>query len=154
MSDQPTATPSVFRRLRWKGILLGFIVDNFGGLAFGFVSGIVFGIKNALGSDRQTQEAILSSVAYMGPILVVGMLFVMVGGLIAGRMAPLAPLVNGAALGVLDLAVGVIFYSQAPNWYSNIALALTMPCALLGAWLSRVIFPPSEVLPPPLPPGS
>jgi hypothetical protein len=66
-------------------------------------------------------------------------------------MAPRAPLLNGAVLGLLDLTMGVIFYSQAPSWYSNIGLALTMPCVLLGAWLSKVIFPPREVIPPPLP---
>jgi ABC-type dipeptide/oligopeptide/nickel transport system permease component len=153
MSGQSLVRASIFHRLRWKAILLGFVVDYGGSVVFGTIFGIVLGALYARngGDPAETQKYLISSTTYLVPALVVGSLFVVVGGCIAGRLAPQARLLNGAALGLVDILLGLTYSSEVPGWYHTTSLLVTLPCALVGAWLSGLFFPHYEAQPPPLP---
>jgi hypothetical protein len=154
MPDQPK--PSVLRRLNWRAIILGFVVDYGCSTAFGLISGIVFGVMYAGrgGDPVKVGPALLESQAYLTSALIVGSIFVVVGGFIVGRIARQSRMLNGAALGMLDMAIGLTYLGQLPSWYHAIAFSTTLPCALLGAWLAQKLYPNYEPPPPPLPPVS
>jgi hypothetical protein len=154
MSDQLSTVSRVFGRLRWKAILLGFVVDYAGSVTFGVISGIVVSFLHVSrgGVVAEAPQALLASSTYMTLGLVVGSLFVVVGGFIIGWLVPQARLLNGAALGALDILLGLTYHGEVPDWYHYICLVVTMPCALFGAWLAVFFFPHREVPPPPLPP--
>ena len=147
--------PSIFRRLHWRAILLGFVVDYGGSVAFGFISGLVIAALHVGrgGDPASVGSAIVKSQGYLTMGLVVGSLFVVLGGFIVGRIAREARLLNGTALGVVDLLIGLTYLGQLPVWYHVTSVCVTIPCALLGAWLAGVCFPNYDTPPPPLPPA-
>ena len=152
MSDLPLEEKkSIFSRLRWKAIVIGFVVDYGGSVTYGMVAGIVMGIIFAArgGNPAEMTATMLHSQPYMISGLAVGSLFVVIGGLIVGRLAPHARLLNAGALGVIDIALGLTYMNELPFWYHVAAMLVTLPCALLGGWLAGKIFPPA--FPPPLP---
>jgi hypothetical protein len=147
MPDQPE--PSFFQRLNWRAILLGFVVDFSGSVAFGVICGVVAGVMQAGrgGDPAEATQMLLNSPRYLTAGLIVGSLFVVVGGFVTGRIARHDRILNGLALGIVDLILGLTYLGQLPAWYHTIAMVVTIPCALLGAWLAMVNFPNHE--PPP-----
>ena len=71
-------------------------------------------------------------------------IYTVVGGYIAARLAPHAPMRHAVALGIVGLALGtagaivtIAKYDLGPDWYP-IALAVTaLPCTWLGGVLHR-----------------
>lgn len=154
MPDQ--TKPPIFRRLHWRGIFLGFVVDYGCSTAFGAITGIVLGaIYVRRGGDPGTiATTLFQSTAYLSTALFFGSLFVVLGGFIVGRIARQWRILNGAALGVLDMIIGLTYLGQLPAWYHTLSFIVTLPCALLGVWLAEKLYPNYEPTPPPLPPAS
>lgn len=66
----------------------------------------------------------------------------LVSGYVAARIAPAASSLPVLVLGLLLLAVGIVFQSQSwrlmPLWYHLSFMALLIPFCYLGAWLHRM----------------
>jgi hypothetical protein len=154
MSGQPSL--SIFRRLNWRAIIIGFVVDFGASTLCGLVLGIVAGVLHVRGGGEPAEFAnvLTASPLYLRIALSIGMFFVVVGGFITGKIARRAWLMNSVALGILNILLGLAYMKDLPVWYSLIGMGGSIPCAVLGAWLPSVLFPTYEPAPPPLPPAS
>lgn len=112
------------------------------------VSGFVITVVLALGSDGLLRllapQAFSSSGAVRGHGWLALMLAytacsVVVGCLIAARLAPSHPLGHAVVLGVIGLvftiAATLATWGTAPSWYHLLAMVQVMPSAWLGGWL-------------------
>jgi hypothetical protein len=147
MPDQPFQRPTILQRLSWRAVLLGFVVDYGGSKAFGFVAGVIGGITHASkgGDPASINEVLLSSTPFLQVMLTMGLLFVVLGGFVAARLAPDAGYLNAAALGFVDLLIGLTaLVDGLPAWYLAIAFAATLPCALLGAFFASLVSHPQS----------
>lgn len=68
--------------------------------------------------------------------------YTVVGGYIAARLAPYAPMRHALVLGVVGLAVGlagaivtITKYDLGPDWYPIALVLIALPCTLLGGIL-------------------
>jgi peptidoglycan/LPS O-acetylase OafA/YrhL len=71
--------------------------------------------------------------------IVFGMVFALLGGYVAARVARRRPLAHGLAVGCV-LALGAVVsligtYGKGAVWSQVAALALMAPCAVIGGWL-------------------
>jgi peptidoglycan/LPS O-acetylase OafA/YrhL len=68
-----------------------------------------------------------------------GMVFALIGGYVAARLARRRPLAHGAAVAaVLALGAAISLFGtigKAAVWSQTAALALMAPCAVAGGWL-------------------
>lgn len=82
-------------------------------------------------------DATATLLALLGYVAV----FLVVGGLVAARIAAGRPVLHALIVGVLFLSghlIGtVILWGTAPAWYHLTSIALVMPAAALGGWLGR-----------------
>ncbi len=144
---------SVLRHLRWRAVFIGFGTDYGSSQVVGIVmalgAGIIFGAQGHPAAQFKLQ--ILNSTAYLLSAQAVGAFFTVLGGFVAGRLAPQARYWNAAAVALLDIITGIVSYGSLPLWYDIMAIALVSPCALLGAYLAGFFVVP-EAQPPPLPP--
>lgn len=123
-------------------MLLAFVVDYGGSKLFGLMAGIFAGIAYAKdGADATAiQQTLLASGNFLTGMLAMGLIFVAIGGYVAASLAPRAPYLNAAALGVVDILLGfTAFFDGLPAWYLAIAFSATPLCALLGAFIASLL---------------
>ncbi len=152
MSDAPLDKSSILKRVRWQAVLIAFVVDYGGSTAFGVLAGVIAGVAHASqgGDPSDVQSAMFSSPQFMALLLAVGLIFVIIGGFVAGWLAPQARFLNAGAFAAVSVLLGLTHFSKFPDWYAWSGLLGTLPCALLGALLAG-FFPNRDRLPPPLP---
>ena len=63
-----------------------------------------------------------------------GTISTVIGGFIAAKYGKLAPYKNAAVIGVIGIILGVLLSSNYPLWFNVLALLITLPSALLGAY--------------------
>jgi len=154
MPDQPKL--SIFRRLHWQAILVGFVVDYAGSVFSATLAGIFIAVfAGGPGDDATgTTQAALNTNMRLLFGLVVGSLFVVIGGFVVGRIARQRYVLNGAALGVVDVLLGLtLHFREFPFWFHASSVVITIPCAMLGAWLAGLVFP-NYAPPPSSPPAA
>jgi len=142
MSDEPSEPSTILQRLQWRAVLLAFVVDYGGSKFFGLMAGIFAGIAYAKdGADAATiQQTLLASPHFLNGMLAMGLIFVVIGGYVAASLAPRAPYLNAAALGVVDVVLGfTAFFDGLPAWYLAIAFPATPLCALFGAFIASLL---------------
>ena len=142
MSDQPSEPLPILQRLQWRAVLLAFVVDYGGSKFFGLMAGIFAGIAYAKdGADATAiQQTLLASSNFLTGMFAMGLIFVAIGGYVAASLAPRAPYLNAAALGVVDILLGfTAFFDGLPAWYLAIAFPATPLCALLGAFIASLL---------------
>ena len=71
----------------------------------------------------------------MGPfvLIVMRLLFVFIGGFVAGRIAIEKPVAHGFILGVIALFLGLLFEGVNDTWFDTVSLILIVPLASWGA---------------------
>jgi hypothetical protein len=60
-----------------------------------------------------------------------------VGGFLVARIARRIPYFNALAYAVLGMALSMLTTGELPTWFRVIGIGLTVPAALLGAYLGR-----------------
>ena len=118
-----------------------------------FVSGLVlFGVFADLpanASEVQTRAAVVAlstNPGYLRAALILGTASTIIGGFLVARLARSVPYYNALAFGALAVLLGLLMSADLPTWFMIVGFGLTIPAALLGAWLCKRSTPPR---PPP-----
>ncbi|HEY6641216.1 hypothetical protein [Povalibacter sp.] len=75
--------------------------------------------------------------SYLASTLFLGTASTVIGGYLTARMANQVPYFNAAGFGLVGLLLGVPLTGDLPFWFRALGLGLTLPAALLGAYLSK-----------------
>ena len=127
------------RAFRPWPIVAGFLVDAVGSIVVGFVYFILkIGITVAEGENPG--EIVLSTTDYVMST-VFGLVFVVVGGYIAGVLAESDQRCTGMCVGVAGLVAGILLGlvpdPQAPTSFNVMYLLTVVPIAGLGGYLAN-----------------
>jgi hypothetical protein len=118
-------------------MLLSLALDVVGGalLLAGFSAGVSEGMSpEQLGAAAQ---AVLQDTGFMVTSLLYGTATTVFGGYVAARLARAYPYFNALAVGLLGIALSLIFSSDSPWWFDALAYLITLPAAVLGARIAR-----------------
>jgi hypothetical protein len=130
---------SVLRELRAWPILVGSLVDNLGTTLWGMAYLVLRGVPLIDGEAAETQAAIdrvMQSTPDAAAMLFIGTAFIVLGAYAAGRLAGAGEIVNGIAVSVISLVIGIA--SQAgstgtePLWYLIIGYTVVLPAGWVG----------------------
>lgn len=109
-----------------------------------FVSGMVlmgvFGELPANATEEQVRTAaaaLAGNPSYLRAALILGTASTVVGGYLVTRLAHSVPYFNALAFGVLGVVLGASVPTDLPTWFTVVGLGLTIPAAILGAYLSK-----------------
>jgi hypothetical protein len=69
--------------------------------------------------------------------LILGTLTTAVGGYVAARLAKSVPYWNALVFGIVGIIVGILMAGDLPLWYTVLGFGLTLPAALLGAYICK-----------------
>ena len=108
----------------------------------GIVLAAVFGgpSLSAEMTDEQLREAAAAMAqqpGYLTAALILGTASTVLGGYLAARLARTVPYFNALAFGVLGAVLGLLTSSELPTWFRVVGLGLTVPAALVGAYLAK-----------------
>ncbi len=119
--------------LKFRPILLGFLVDTIGTLVTSFV--LVSSLA-ARGLSETEIIARMHGISGLLLMLIIGLGFT--GGYVAGRTARQAELLNGAAVAVIGIILGLFLRDPGlPLWYEVVSFAATIPAGAAGGYLAR-----------------
>ena len=108
-----------------------------------FVSGTVlmgaFGVPLSASPEvaRAAIEALNRNSHYLVAVLLLGTASTVVGGYLTARLSQRVPYFNALAFGVVGVLLGVPASQSLPLWLIVVGLGVTIPAALLGAYLAR-----------------
>ena len=129
-------------RFSLKGIILAIllmlVLDTISGVALMGVMGSHV-LQEGL-TDQQVNEAIAAVTHnrdFLLWSLILGTLSTIVAGYVAARIAKKEPYLNAGVVGVLGIAIGLIFSADYPLWFNVLGFLLVIPAALLGGHLAR-----------------
>lgn len=91
-------------------------------------------------TDAQAEaamRALAQNPSYLKAAIVLGTASSIVGGYLVARLAGSLPYFNALAFGVLGTLLGLLFSVDLPMWSRIIGLGLTIPAALLGAYVRK-----------------
>jgi hypothetical protein len=124
--------------MKLRAIILGTLADIAG--THLFLLALVLMLLDP-GSSSQAPILRINSSLLDAMCMVWGLFFTGVGGYVAGRLAPHAPLLNGAAMGLASLTFSHMCYGWTPGEVGvplyTAGTLLSMVVAVLGARLSR-----------------
>lgn len=86
---------------------------------------------------RTAAAALNRNLDYLTAVLILGTASTVVGGYLAARLAHSVPYFNALAFGALGVLLGALMSADLPTWFRVVGLGLTIPAALLGAYLSK-----------------
>lgn len=126
------------KKINIKAIIVGTLVDIGGSIAIGIVIGIVAGIiyASSNGGMEGFEEYSVTSVPLLVTSLIVGLVFVSLGGYVAGKIAKENEIMNALTVGVIAILLGILFTSVYPVWFNVASFGLILPFAYLGGILS------------------
>ena len=129
-------------RFSLKGIILAIllmlVLDTISGVALMGVMGSHV-LQEGL-TDQQVNEAIAAVTHnrdFLLWSLILGTLSTIVAGYVAAQIAKKEPYLNAGVVGVLGIAIGLIFSADYPLWFNVLGFLLVIPAALLGGHLAR-----------------
>lgn len=91
-------------------------------------------------TDAQAEaamRALAQNPGYLKAAIVLGTASSIVGGYLVARLASSLPYFNALVFGVLGTLLGALLSVDLPAWSRIIGLGLTIPAALLGAYISK-----------------
>lgn len=132
---QPCHNAPVNQNLKPWPVVMGVCVDLIGTALFSLPYG-AYTAARAPESDVLVLTNIDRAV-----VTVAGLVFVTVGGYVAGRRAGVRPVAHGVCVGVVLLAFGVLLEIavpdlDAPRWLNLLSTLAMVPCGALGGWLA------------------
>lgn len=125
-----------------KAILLGVITDIAGSTVAGIIMMPIFGsnlfteemtgqeLEEALLAMTQGNEFLLTS-------LIVGIIFTVIGGYVAARVAKKGIYLNSGMVGVIGVFLGILLARDAAPWFDVAGYISVIPAALLGGYLFK-----------------
>ncbi len=122
-------------RLKFKAVLLGFLVDTLGTLAFATV--LIFAMTER-GLPQDEIAARMHGLSGLLLMLIFGLGFTLLGGYVAGRAAGQAEILHGAMVAGIGLVLGLFLREPAlPLWYEVVSFAAMIPSGAAGGYLAR-----------------
>jgi len=95
-------------------------------------------------SDEQVKavaDALAVDAGYLRALLILGTASTVVGGFLVARLAHQIPYFNALAYAVLGVVLSLLFSVLAPAnfplWFQVVAIGLTLPAALVGAYFGK-----------------
>jgi len=151
------------KKLNVKSVIVGSIVSVGGSLVFGAIIGFVTVIgyissyvsSHIINNDTVDNDAMknfeedvlkhfeenfleyfYSNMLIMMSCLIIGLIFVSIGGYVAGKIAKQNEIYNALGVGILGMLLGILLSSGLPLWYNAAGFILTLPFAYFGGSLS------------------
>ncbi len=133
---------SIYRSINYKAIILGFLADIAASISFSLtLSLLITFILSAKGYKEAELEQTLMQVFYTKTYLllsiVVGFLFTVMGGFIAGRIARQSEYFHAGMVGIIGVLFALFFIGQTEGFHIYAALILTIPGALSGGGMAK-----------------
>jgi hypothetical protein len=123
------------RRLKFKAILFGFLIDTIGTLAIAFA--IIFAM-GAAGIPVDEINARMHGISGLMLMLIVGLTCTFIGGYVAGRTAGQAEILHGAVVAGIGLVLGLFLREpDLPLWYEAVSFAAMAPIGMAGGYFAR-----------------
>ena len=135
-------------RVSPKALLISLAVmlalDTLGGmiLTIFFASQSIHG-NTTPEQTRAAVEAMNQSSGFLLSALAYGTITTILGGYLAARLAKRLPYFNAGALGLANIAIGIILAGSSPLWFDIVGFFVTLPAALFGGHLSKRDGPPN-----------
>ena len=129
-------------RVSPKALLISLAVmlalDTLGGmiLTIFFASQSIHG-NTTPEQTRAAVEAMNQSSGFLLSALAYGTITTILGGYLAARLAKRLPYFNAGALGLANIAIGIILAGSSPLWFDIVGFFVTLPAALFGGHLSK-----------------
>lgn len=123
------------RKLKFKSIILGFLIDTFGTLAIAFTM-----IASMGASGIQPAEITARMHGFSGLMLmmIIGLSCTFVGGYVAGRTAGQAEIMHGAVVAGIGMVLGLFLREPGlPLWYEAVSFAAVLPIGMAGGYIAR-----------------
>jgi len=115
-------------KVKIKAIIFGWLINLIGPILVNFIIGLICGI--AFG--RSPQMGIIQNTS----TLIVGLVFGIVGGYVAGRTAKESELLHGGIVGALNIVMDFLSYSLVPGWLYFINLLVAIPAGMAGGYIA------------------
>lgn len=128
------------RSISLKAILLATLAMFGIDIVSGMVLMGVFGELPPNATDEQVRMAaaeLTRNPGYLKAGLILGTASTVLGGYLVTRLAHSVPYFNALAFGALALLLGMLLPNDLPTWASVVGFGLTVPAALLGAYLGK-----------------
>jgi hypothetical protein len=124
------------RRLSFKSILWGVLVDNIGTLT---VAMALFFALAASGLPEAEITARMRGFSGLMLMLILGLSFTLIGGYVAGRTAGRFEILHGAIVAGIGLVLGFFYFREPglPLWYETISFAAVIPIGMAGGYIAR-----------------
>ena len=133
----------LFRKIKIGSIFSGFLIDTIGSMITSSVFGAGMGVYYATHGLSQTE---LSSQLFAGYtsllfLFIIGSLFTILGGYVAGRMAKQFEILHGGLVGAISLFAYIVLLpwseSPTPIWYEIVSAVTVIPFGIFGGHLAK-----------------
>jgi hypothetical protein len=123
------------RRLKFKAVLIGCLLDTIGTLSIAFA--IIFAM-GAAGIPVDEISARMHGFSGLMLMLIVGLAGTFIGGYVAGRTAGQAEILHGAVVAGIGLILGLFLREpNLPLWYEAVSFAAMAPIGMAGGYIAR-----------------
>jgi hypothetical protein len=123
------------RRLKFKAILFGFLIDTIGTLAIAFAIIFAMGAAGIAVDEINVRMRGFSGLMLM---LIVGLACTFIGGYVAGRTAGQAEILHGVVVAGIGLVLGLFLREpDLPLWYEAVSFAAMAPIGMAGGYIAR-----------------
>jgi len=122
------------RKLKFKAILFGCLIDTIGTLAIAFA--IIFAM-GAAGIPADEMSVRMHGFSGLMLMLIVGLACTFTGGYVAGRTAGQAEILHGVVVAGIGLVLGLFLREpNLPFWYEAVSFAAMAPIGMAGGYLA------------------
>lgn len=104
------------KKVNYKAVLIGTLVDVFGSFLLGIITGLIFG----------------TSLKLLPIYLVFGLIFTAIGGFVAAKISIEDKVFNATLVGFVGIIFALILKGSSPDWYTLFSCILMPPSAYFG----------------------